>query len=194
MWKPQPDWLIADWLGLTEPARGESCPSGQRRGPADPREYNISSPDQKYFHISTTPTAWGRKRRCPGSIPPRTVWNPQPHWLIADWQGLMEPARRESCPSGQRRAFTAPGEDKVSSPDQISFHISTTLTNQRDKYGDSTGRYRPTRCGSPNSGYTLLLIGVREASGPHPMRARSSARSLPVIEYSTMLYRSLFCC
>ena len=24
-------WLVVDWLRLVEPARGESCPSGQRR-------------------------------------------------------------------------------------------------------------------------------------------------------------------
>ena len=32
------------------------------------------------------------------------------------------------------------------------------------------------------SAATLLLIGVREASGPHPMGARSSASSLSVID------------
>ena len=31
-----PHYLIADWLRLTEPARGDSCPSGLRRGPAAP--------------------------------------------------------------------------------------------------------------------------------------------------------------
>ena len=31
----------------------------------------------------------------------------------------------------------------------------------------------------------LLLIGVREASGPHPMGVRSSASSLTVIKYGT---------
>ena len=79
LWKPQPHWLIADWLGLMEPARGESCPSNKRRGLAALGEDWISSPDQKSFHISTIPTTRGRKQRSPGSILPRTVWKPQPH-------------------------------------------------------------------------------------------------------------------
>ena len=128
VWKRQPHWVIADWLGLMEPARGESCPSGQRRGPAAPGEYNFQSPGQKPFHISETPTTRGRKRRSPGSIPPRRVQKPQPHWVIADWLGLMKLTRGESCPSGQRRSPAAPGEDKFPSPGQKYFHISTTPT------------------------------------------------------------------
>ena len=69
-------WLIADWLGLMEPARGASCPLGQRRGRAAHGEVEIPFPDQKSFHISTTPTTPGRKWRSPGSIPFRTVWKP----------------------------------------------------------------------------------------------------------------------
>ena len=38
----------------------------------------------------------------------------------------MEPARGESCPSGQRRGPAAPGEDRVLFPDQRSFHVSTS--------------------------------------------------------------------
>ena len=30
--------MIADWMGLMEASRGESCPLGQRRGPATPGE------------------------------------------------------------------------------------------------------------------------------------------------------------
>ena len=55
-------WVIADWLGLMEPARGESCLSGQRRGPAAPGEDKFPSPGQKSFHISTNSTTQGRKR------------------------------------------------------------------------------------------------------------------------------------
>ena len=49
----------------------------------------------------STPATRGRKRRFSGSIPPCTVWNTKPHWLVADWLGLMEPAAGEGCPSGQ---------------------------------------------------------------------------------------------
>ena len=48
------------------------------------------SPAQKSFHVSTTPTTRGRKRRFPGSIPPRRVWKPQLLWAIADWLGLSQ--------------------------------------------------------------------------------------------------------
>ena len=36
---PNTRWLIADWLELMESARGESCPSDQRRGPASAGPY-----------------------------------------------------------------------------------------------------------------------------------------------------------
>ena len=62
--------------------------------------------------LQLTPTNGGRKQRSPGSIPPRAVWKPQPHWLVARWLGLMEPARGEGCPSGQRRGHAAPGEGR----------------------------------------------------------------------------------
>ena len=48
----------------------------------------------------------------------------------------MEPGRGESYPSGQRRGPAAPGEDRVLSPDQKSFHISMTNSNN---LGTKTG-------------------------------------------------------
>ena len=131
VWKPEPHWLVADWRGLVEPARGERFPSGKRRGSAAPEEDKFPPPDQKSCHVSTTPAKRGRKRRSPRSIPLRTVWKPQPHWPIVDWLGLMESARGECFPSGQRRGPAAPGEDRVLSPDHKSFHISTTNSNKR---------------------------------------------------------------
>ena len=200
VWKPQPHGLVAVLLGHMEPARGGSCPSRPRRGPAAHGEDRVPSPDQKSFHILTTSETWGRKRRPAGSIPPSTVWKFQPHWLIADWLdswsqcaervasradvevpphpggmrsypristpsiylnlrqlgeqkissrgsipprmvwkprphwliadqlGLMESVRGKSFPSGRRRGSAAPGEDKVLSPDHTSFHISSTPT------------------------------------------------------------------
>ena len=156
MWKLQPHRVIADWLGLMEPARGKSCPSGQRRGPAAPGEDKFLSPDQKYFRISTTPTNRGRKRRSPGSIPPRRVWKPQPHRVIADWLGLMEPARSESCPSGQRRGPAEPGEHNFQS--RIRYpSISLQLQHPGDENADPLGRYRPAGCGNPSPTGWLLI-------------------------------------
>ena len=149
MWKPQPYWLIADWLVLMESARRGSCPSGQRRGPAAPGEDKFPSPDQKAFHTSTTPTTRGRKRSSPRSTPPSTVWNPQPYWLIADWLGLMEPARGRSFPSGQRRGRAAPGRGKAHRR-MINISILVQLQQPGDENGDPPGRYRHTRCGNPD--------------------------------------------
>ena len=149
VWKPQPNWLVADWLRLMEPARGESCPSCLRRRLTAPGEDNFPSPVQKSFRTSTTPTIWGRKRRSPGSIPPRRVWEPQPNWLVANWLRLIEPARGESCPSGQRRRPAAPGEANLPSPGLKSFLISTAPTT-RGRNSDHPERYRPAGWGNPN--------------------------------------------
>ena len=214
-----------------KPARGESCPPGQRRGSAAPREDKFPSPHQKPLLISKiittrgrkrrspgryrpawcgnsnptgwlligrgswsqrvarvaslaeaevprhpgrigshpwirnrsispqlTPTTWGRKRGSHGSILPRTVWKPQPNWLVADWLGLVEPADGESCLSGQGRGCAAHGEVNAPSPDQKSFHNSTIPTH-RGQDGDLTGRYRLTQCGNSNSGYAIVDWG-----------------------------------
>ena len=58
--------------------RGGSCLSGERQGLAARRKDKAPSPNQRSFHTSITPTNRGRKRRSSGSIPPRTVWKPQP--------------------------------------------------------------------------------------------------------------------
>ena len=65
----------------------------------------------------------------PVLIPPRNVCKPQPNWLLVNVLKLKVPARGESCPSGPRRGPAEPGGDKVLSPNQKSFHISTTNCN-----------------------------------------------------------------
>ena len=133
MWKPQPHWLVANWLRFMEPARVESSPSAQRRGPAAPGEDTLPSPDQNSFHIYSTPNNPATKREIPRVDPAPPGVGTQPHWLVADWLRLMEPARGESSPSGQRRGLAAPGEDKLPSPDQKYFHVSTTAANRGRK-------------------------------------------------------------
>ena len=166
-----------------EPGRGEGCSSSQRRGSAAPREDKVSSPDDNSLHMSTTPATRRRKWRSPGSISPRKVWKPQPHWLVAKWLGLMEQAGGEVCPSGHGRGCAA--HVKVNHPRIRNSFISLKFRQTGNQDGDPTGRYRPTRCGNPNSGATLL-IGVREASEPQPIvDVRSSASSLTVINYCT---------
>ena len=124
-----------------EPARGESCLSGQRRDPAAPGKDRVSFPDYKPFHIFTTPTTRGRKRRFPGSILPRWVWKPQPYWLVADWLGLVEPARDECFPSGQRRG---PGAHEE-------------VRQNGHETADPPGRYRSAWYGNPNPTGWLLI-------------------------------------
>ena len=143
-----------------EPARGESCPSGQRRGPAAPEEDRFLSPHQKSLHISTTsttPTTRGRQGRSPGSIPPRRVWKPQPHWVVADWLRLMEPARGKSCPSGQRVEVPPHPGRIISRPRIINLSISLQLQQPGDENADPPGRYRPAGCGNPNPTGWLLI-------------------------------------
>ena len=110
VWKPHPHPLIVDRLGLMRPARCESCPSGQRRGPAAPGEI--------HFHPRVRNRSLRIQLQQPGDelviflvdVTPHGVETP-PSSLIVDWLGFMEPTRRESCPSGQRRGLAAPGED-----------------------------------------------------------------------------------
>ena len=171
-----------------EPARGESFPSGQRRGPAAPGEDKLPSLCQKPFHISTTPTTRGRKIRSPGPIPPHTVWKPQLHWVIADWLGLMEPTRGESCPSGNAEVPPHPG--RISSHPRVSNpSIYIQLQRPGDQNPDPPGRYLPAGCGNPNpTGWLLIGWGswsqraARVSSWgnvevpPHPERIGSHAR------------------
>ena len=121
-------WLLIGWSSRSQRA-ARIVPRANVEDPPHPGEDKGSSPDEKSFHTSTTLTARGQKRRSHGSIPPYTVRKPQPHWLIADWLGLMKPACGESWPSRQRRGPAAPGEDKVSSPDDNSFYTCLLYTS-----------------------------------------------------------------
>ena len=128
--KPQPNWLLVNVLKLKVPARGESCPSGPRRGPAEPGGDKVLSPNQKSFHISTTNcNTLATKTGTPLSILPLKVWKPQPHCLAADGLGLMEPAGCEGCPSGQGRGYAAHRDVNVPSPGHKALYVSTIPAN-----------------------------------------------------------------
>ena len=133
VWKPQPHWVMDDWIGPMGLARGERCPPGQRRGPDAHGEDNFPSPDQTFFGIFTIRATRGGKRRTPGSIPVHRVWTPQPHWVIADWIGRMALACGESFPPGQRPGPAATGEDTFPSPDQTFFGIFILRTTRGGK-------------------------------------------------------------
>ena len=137
-------------MGLMEPARGERCPPGQRRGPDAPGEDNFPSPDQKLFGIFIIETTRGGKRRTSVSIPVRRVWKPQPHWVIADWIGPIELARGESCPRVNAEVPQQPGR-KSSHLRIRNVSISLQLEQSVEENADLPGRYRPAGCGNPNT-------------------------------------------
>ena len=119
------------------------------------------------------------KTDIPRVLPPRTIWKPQPHWLVTNWPGLMEPTRDESCPSGQCRVPTAPRDGEFPSPGQKSFLHLYNFNNPRTKTEISRVYTAPHGVETPTQGTLLsLLIGVREASGPLPMGASTSARKI----------------
>ena len=67
-----------------EPARGEICPSGQRRDPAAPGGDRDLSPDKKSFHISiTNSNNLGTKTEIP--------------WVDAAPQGVETPTTLSGC-------------------------------------------------------------------------------------------------
>ena len=88
-----------------------------------------SSGDHESFHTctSTNPTNRERKRRSSGSM---RCGNPNLRFV-------------ELAP---------PGENKILSPDDKSFHKSTTLINRGQK-NVPPGRYRPAQCGNPSLGF-----------------------------------------
>ena len=132
-----------DWLGLLETACGESCDLGQHRRLAKPGKDKFPSPGQKSFNIGTIATNRGRERRSPGSIPPRRRWKPHPHWVVANLRRLMEPARGQSCPSGQRRhpaALRIRFYSRMRTPS-----ITLQLQLPANENIDRPGRYRPAR-------------------------------------------------
>ena len=134
--------MVADWLALMEPARGESCPSGQRRGPAAPEEIRshprIRNPS---MHLPLQQTGDGN-RDPPGRYRPAWCGNPNPtSWLLIGWG-----------PWSQRAARVAP-RDNVEvppHPGRIGSHprirnpsISLQPKQPDDENGDPPGRYRP---------------------------------------------------
>ena len=149
VWEPNPaGWLLIGWGSWSQgaarvtPLANVEVPPHPRRIGSSPRIRNPS------ISLQLSPTTWGRKRGSPGSILPSTVWKPQPHWLVADWLGLMEPAGGEGFPSGQGRGRAADG--------RLRFHhrirnysLSLQFQQTGDQEGDPTDPYRPTRCGNP---------------------------------------------
>ena len=108
--------------------------------------------------------------------------------MLIGWGSWSQRAARVSPRANVEVAPNAThGEGKVPSPDQKSFHICTTPTNQGPRRR-SHGSIPPHKVWKPLTEGTRLLSGVREASGPHPMGGRSSASSLTVIECTPICF------
>ena len=84
MWKPQPHWPIADWLGIVHRARA-------------PRGGQIPIPALEILQFIYNSHNLGAKTVIPRVETPRTVWKPQSHCPIADWLGIVH---RASSPRG----------------------------------------------------------------------------------------------
>ena len=157
--------MLIDWGSWTQrdarvaPRANVEVPPNPGSTRSHPRNINPSN--------LFTVTNRRRKGRFHRSILPHTVWEPQPHWLIIDRLGLMDPARRKGCPSGESRSPAEPGEYKVPSSHQNVLYISTTPTNGGENEG-SPGRYRPARSVNPNPIADADWLGrVKGARGEH---------------------------
>ena len=147
---------VAGCLGLMEPARGENCPSGQRRGPATPGEDKVSSPDQQSFHTSTTPTHRGRKRRSPGRYRSARCGNPNPTgWLLMGWRSWSQHTARVA-PRANVEVSPHPGRI-IFHPRLRNSFTPLQLQHTGEENGDPPGRYRPARCGNAYPTDWLLI-------------------------------------
>ena len=106
----------------------------------------LSSPDEKIFNIVKSSTSWGRERRSPGSIPPRSLWKRQSHWLVTVSWGLragrvVSLANVEVSPHQGR----TPSHSRIGKP---SIYLRPQQLGNRD--GDCSGPYRLTGYGNAN--------------------------------------------
>ena len=135
-----------------EPECRERCPFGQRRGPTAPGDDTTSYAYKKIIHISAPSTTWEQRRRFPGSIPPRRVWKPHPHWLVAvSWSlnaGRVVHLTNVEVPSNPERTRSHPRIRKSS--------ISLGPQQSWSRDGDCPGLNRPAGYGKPNPAYWLL--------------------------------------
>ena len=116
----------------------------------------FSSPDEKTFNIGKSPTSSVWKRRSPGSIPPRTVWKPQSHWLVTvSWNlragRVVSLANVEVSPHpGRTRSHSRIGKSSISLRPQ----------QPGNREGDCSQLYR--LAGYRNSNPTGWLLPLKE--------------------------------
>ena len=123
---------------------------------APPGEDGVLSPDQKYFHKSTTPTNRGRNGGRPWRITSHPwIRNPSMHLQ------LQQTGNRNGGPPGNTATQSEQTSIRASwsqhYPGRIRSHLGITnpsihLQFQQTGYekSDPPGRYRIARCGNPN--------------------------------------------
>ena len=141
-----------------DPARGQSCPSGQRRHPAALSEDHVLSPDENSFHTPATPTTRGRKQWSPRSIPPRAAKKPQLHIrMLIGWSSWSQRAARVAT---RANGEVPPNPGRISSPPRVRNHsTSVQLQLTRNENEDPPGRYRSAGGRNPNLTGWLLIGG-----------------------------------
>ena len=150
VWKPQPYWLIAGWLGFVKlPAPGE---------------YTIPSPEQNAFHIHTNPTNRGRNWLSPRTIPAQTVWKPQLR-VHHYWLGSVKPA-----------ITTHWGQEGSASSLTMIYFIS--IINCKVVVHSTWITIYDLRLAQPNSFVEDPILGARAMAHTH-LHTRSRARTRP---------------
>ena len=137
-----------------ESARGESCPSGQRRGPVPPGEDKFPSPDQK--SIQTTHKPGDENGDPPVRYRPARCGHPNPiGWLLIGWGSWSQRAARVAL---RADVDVLPHPGRIGSHPRIKNPSKSLQFQQpRDENGDPPRRYRPARCGNPNPNGWLLI-------------------------------------
>ena len=145
VWKSQRHRLVADWLRLVEPTRGESCPSDNVEVPPHPGRTG-SRPRIINPSISLQFQQPGDENGdFPGRYRPARCGNPNPtHRLLIGWGSWRQRAARVSP---RANVEFAPLTRKIRSHPRIrNPSIPLQLRQPGDENGDPTGQYHPARC------------------------------------------------
>ena len=165
--------------GVETPAPLADCWSGQvlwiQRAASVPPQ--VPSLDQKSFHVCTTSTVGDENEPPRVDTVPQGVETPLSFWLIVYF----------SWGSWSQRAARVAPRDNVEvrpRPGMITYHLLIrdpsihllTLT-ARGRKRTSPGRYRHTRCGSPNpTGSMLIFLGAHGSSARRELPVATTAR------------------
>ena len=167
-----------------EPTRGEIFPSGQRRGLAAPGEDNSRPGSETLAYLYNCNIARTKTEICRARHRHARCGNPNPTGWLLIGGGLWR--KRAARFSSRDNVEASPHPGRIGSHPRIK--ILPYLHNSNNK-GTKTEIPRldtAPRCVETPS--ILLLIGVREANGQHPMGARSSASSSTAIKYCTATF------